>query len=104
MNQLQQDAQLFQTLSHPTRLLILTFLQQQDGTLDVETLQERMNGAGTPIKQSVLSHHLKEMRRVELVTYTEYGLRHYYSICPDACEKLLYVARHYTRQESAVPV
>ncbi len=68
----------FDALSNPLRRRILEVLHQH-GEQPVSALLERF-----PIGQPTMSHHLKRLRQVKLVTARSAGQARIYRFCPEA--------------------
>jgi DNA-binding transcriptional ArsR family regulator len=73
---------IFGVLKNAYRLKILTTLAQ--GEMNVSELSDR-----TQIEQSVLSHHLKRLRDVELVRMRKDGQFHFFSVAHDRAAPFL---------------
>lgn len=70
-------AVLLRVISEPNRLRILCILQTDEEHCVCE-LSEHMKD----VSQSLLSHHLADLRDAGLVTSTKRGLRVYYTLTP----------------------
>jgi DNA-binding transcriptional ArsR family regulator len=79
-------AELFRTLSHPTRLRILDALR--DGELTVGEVQERLD-----VAQSTASQHLAALRARDLVEARREGTSVWYRVSDRAIWKVLDLAR-----------
>jgi ArsR family transcriptional regulator len=85
-------AEIFKTLSHPTRIRILDALR--DGELTVRDLQDKLK-----IEQSTASQHLAALRAKDFVVARREGSSIWYSVSDRLTWKLLDVARDiYDRQ------
>jgi DNA-binding transcriptional ArsR family regulator len=85
-------AEIFKTLSHPTRIRILDALR--DGELTVRDLQDKLK-----IEQSTVSQHLAALRAKDFVVTRRDGSSIWYSVSDRLTWKLLDVARDiYERQ------
>ena len=79
-------AELFKTLSHPTRLRILDALR--DGELTVGEVQERLD-----VAQSTASQHLAALRARDLVEARREGTSVWYRVSDQAIWQVLDLAR-----------
>ncbi len=87
---LEKAAFILKTIAHPTRLAVIELLQQHK-ELTVSELVELTN-----CEQSLLSHHLSNMKLKGLLSCRKEGLNMYYSLkekqllsvlkCIDKCE------------------
>ena len=75
------DAQIFQTLSDPTRLRIVEAMR--GGECAVGELVDRVD-----IKQSGVSRHLRILHEAGLVRVRPEGQRRLYSLCPEPFREL----------------
>ena len=88
---IQAMADIFKVLSDPTRLKIVTALQE--GELCVGEI------AGlTGFSQSSVSHHLKTLRLYNLVRFRRKGKLTFYSLADTHVSALLAVARDHARE------
>lgn len=88
---IQAMADIFKVLSDPTRLKIVTALQE--GELCVGDI------AGlTGFSQSSVSHHLKTLRLYNLVRFRRKGKLTFYSLADTHVSALLAVARDHARE------
>ena len=88
---IQAMADIFKVLSDPTRLKIVTALQE--GELCVGDIAEL-----TGFSQSSVSHHLKTLRLYNLVRFRRKGKLTFYSLGDTHVSALLAVAREHARE------
>jgi len=88
---IQAMADIFKVLSDPTRLKIVTALQE--GELCVGDI-----AALTGFSQSSVSHHLKTLRLYNLVRFRRKGKLTFYSLADTHVSALLAVARDHARE------
>jgi len=81
-------ANVFQALSHPTRIAIIEVLR--DGELSAGAIQERLS-----VEQANLSQHLANLRSRQLVTNRKEGNQVFYSLRQPDLIKVLDIMRHY---------
>lgn len=82
----QMKAELFKTLSHPTRIRVLELLSEREHSVG-ELLRE------IDVEASNLSQQLAVLRRAGLVTTRKEGSTVYYSLISDQIADLMAVAR-----------
>jgi len=88
---IQAMADIFKVLSDPTRLKIVTALQEGELCVsDIATL--------TDFSQSSVSHHLKTLRLYNLVRFRRKGKLTFYSLADTHVSALLAVARDHARE------
>jgi DNA-binding transcriptional ArsR family regulator len=88
---IQAMADIFKVLSDPTRLKIVTALQEGELCVsDIATL--------TGFSQSSVSHHLKTLRLYNLVRFRRKGKLTFYSLADTHVSALLAVARDHARE------
>jgi ArsR family transcriptional regulator, arsenate/arsenite/antimonite-responsive transcriptional repressor len=80
---LSQEAALFWALADPARVAIIATLARSEHEVCVCDFT-----AGLELNQSTISHHLKLLRDAGLVTSVRRGTWGYYSLAPDAQERL----------------
>ncbi len=81
-------SQLFKSMAHPTRLMILNRLREQSPLCVCEILEE------TALEQSNLSQHLKILRESGLVTSNRVGVNVHYAVADPAVFELMDTAGH----------
>jgi ArsR family transcriptional regulator len=91
-----QDAELFKALADRHRLTILATLARAGRRVCVCDLN-----ASLPLNQPAVSHHLKVLKDVGLVTAERHGTWVHYALAPDARERLT-AALHAVLPESAL--
>lgn len=74
--ELQDLSDLFQAFSEPNRIRILMLLKEE--TLNVSSLAKRLDQS-----PSAISHQLRILRNVNLVSYEKKGKEVYYSLADD---------------------
>lgn len=84
-------ADTFQILSNPTRLRIVEALAGRE--LCVCDLAAVVGGS-----QSAVSHHLRQLRQMRLVTYRREGRMAYYRLDDDHVERLLEIGLDHVRE------
>ncbi|MDX1661915.1 MAG: metalloregulator ArsR/SmtB family transcription factor [Gemmatimonadota bacterium] len=84
-------ADTFQILSNPTRLRIVEALAGRE--LCVCDLAAVVGGS-----QSAVSHHLRQLRQMRLVTYRREGRMAYYRLDDDHVERLLEIGLEHVRE------
>jgi DNA-binding transcriptional ArsR family regulator len=77
------EADIFKALADPARLTILATLARSEHEVCVCDFT-----AGLELNQSSVSHHLKLLKESGLVTSVRRGTWGYYSLAPDARERL----------------
>lgn len=87
-----KQANLIKALADPARLQILHILKQRGGTITVDELVECFD-----LQQPTISHHLRILRDVDLVSYKKAGMHIYYSI------EAVKVAEAYMNVRSLLP-
>lgn len=78
------QAELFKALGDPARVAIMATLARNDHEVCVCDFAE-----GLQLNQSTISHHLKILKDAGLVASVRRGTWGYYSLAPDARERLL---------------
>jgi len=81
-------ANVFQSLSHPTRIAIVEALRE--GELSAGTIQERLG-----IEQANLSQHLAVLRSRQIVVNRKEGNQVFYSLSNPVLSEVLDVMRRY---------
>ena len=81
-------ANIFQALSHPTRIAILEVLQE--GELSAGTIQERLG-----LEQANLSQHLAVLRSRQIVVNRKDGNQVFYSLRNPVLSEVLDIMRRY---------
>lgn len=83
-------ARIFEAVSHPARLQVLTELSERD-LMVFELVQL------TGLQQSPLSQHLKRLRDLRLVTSRKKGKNIQYALTPGIAEKIvLFTLRNFS--------
>ncbi len=80
---LDAEARLFKALGDPARARILATLARAEDTVCVCDFTD-----GLGLNQSTVSHHLKILRDAELIGSVRRGTWAYYSLAPDARERI----------------
>ncbi len=80
---LTDEAMLFKALADPARVAILATLARAEREVCVCDFT-----SGVDLNQSTVSHHLKILKDAELVTSVRRGTWGYYSLAPDARDRL----------------
>lgn len=80
---LEKAAYILKAVAHPTRLAIIQLLEQEDG-LSVNEICEVLN-----CEQSLISHHLINMKLRGILQSNKEGLNMYYSLKERDITKLL---------------
>jgi ArsR family transcriptional regulator len=80
---LSDEAILFKALGDPVRVAILATLARAEHEVCVCDFT-----SGVELNQSTVSHHLKILKDAELVTSVRRGTWGYYSLAPDARDRL----------------
>jgi len=80
---LETEAALFKALSDTARVAILATLARAEGEVCVCDFT-----SGLDLNQSTVSHHLKLLKDAGLITSVRRGTWGYYSLAPDARERL----------------
>ena len=73
-------AKLFKTISDPTRIKIIYMLKNQE--LNVSKIVESLN-----MEQSAVSHQLRILRDINLVSYEKRGKEVYYKLACLSCHR-----------------
>jgi ArsR family transcriptional regulator len=81
--ELGSETMLFKALADPARVAILATLARRDDEVCVCDFT-----SGLDLNQSTVSHHLKLLKDAGLVTSVRRGTWGYYSLAPDARERL----------------
>jgi len=87
----QKMAESFKVLSDPTRLKIVL-------ALEIEELCVCDIAALASLNQSSVSHHLKTLRQMNIVTYRRAGKMAFYSLSDSHIIALLAIARDHSRE------
>ena len=87
----QQMAEMFRVLADPTRLRIVS-------ALEVEELCVCDIAALASLNQSLVSHHLQNLRQLNIVRYRREGKMAYYSLSDSHVRALLAIARDHARE------
>ena len=80
---LEEEALVFRALSEPSRVRILATLARAEREVCVCDFV-----SGLDLNQSTVSHHLKILKDAELVSSVRRGTWGYYSLAPDARDRL----------------
>jgi ArsR family transcriptional regulator len=83
LRDLSEEAGLFKALADPARVAILATLARAENEVCVCDFT-----SGLELNQSTVSHHLKILKDAGLVSSVRRGTWGYYSIAPDARERL----------------
>lgn len=83
LDALETKAAVLKAISHPTRLAIVQLLAQHE-KLSVNQLCQKLDA-----EQSLISHHLSNMRKKNLLLTTKSGTKVYYSLIDDNLISLL---------------
>lgn len=102
MNQLENTAQLFKTLSEPVRLRILNLLMHTENEICVCDLIRILE-----VPQSVISRHLAYLRKADLVRARRDGVWMHYSMNGEISPvsvKVLQVLKTYSETDESLAV
>ena len=80
------DANIFQALSHPTRIASLELLRDRE--LSAETIQEKLG-----VEQANLSQHLANLRSRQIVAIRKHVNQIFYSIRNPVLVEVLFIMR-----------
>ncbi len=83
--ELDRASEVFKTIAHPTRLIILLLLHEKN-KMNVSHIKEAL---GCDCEQSMLSHHLNKMKDKDLLQSEKQGKFIFYSIKDDCIEPIL---------------
>ena len=76
---LDHQARILKTIAHPQRLRIIQILTEQ-GEQTVSSLMQKVSFTDTPAEQSLMSHHLIQMRDRGLLSVRRQGKNIYYGM------------------------
>jgi ArsR family transcriptional regulator len=83
LQRLQRDSEVLRAMAHPLRLAMLALLRRE-GRLSVSAIHEAL-----AIEQAVASHHLRILKRVDVVDVDRQGKHSFYFVPDEAIGGIL---------------